>query len=123
LFPELQRNERGHIGGGPSRFWRDYLSRVGLKKGGDGLGAHSFRHTMADQLRLAGYLDDEIEVALGHNQKSVTSGYGRLKQGTVERLSRMFEAVKFDGVCVDALVEERYKSNQEEEALVVWKAG
>ena len=98
LFPELKPNNRGHVGAVPSRFWRTYLNRIGVKSGSDGLGAHSFRHTMADQLRLAGYLDDQIEVALGHNQKTTTSGYGRLKQGTVTMLHDMFEAVKFEGV-------------------------
>lgn len=95
LFPELSPNERGHIGAAPSRFWRDYLRRIGVKSGNDGFGAHSFRHTMADALRTAGYLDDEIEVALGHNQKTVTSGYGKLRQGTVKRVSSMIEDTKF----------------------------
>lgn len=98
LFPELKPNARGHIGAKPSRFWRDYLQAIGIKEGRDGFGAHSFRHTLADQLRLADYLDDEIEVALGHNQKTVTSGYGSLKQGTVNRLKIMFESIAFEGI-------------------------
>jgi integrase len=108
LFPELRPNERGQISGTPSRFWRDYLKAIAIKNGRDGFGSHSFRHTMADQLRLAGYLDDEIEVALGHNQKSVTSGYGNIRQGTVERLSKMFEQVSFEEVCLSHL----YDSNE-----------
>lgn len=98
LFPELARNERGNIGAIPSRFWRDYLTAIEVKSGADGLGAHSFRHTIADQLRLADYLDNEIEVALGHNRKTVTSGYGRISQGTLARLTQMFEACTFEGV-------------------------
>jgi integrase len=96
LFPELEPNEREQMGACPSRFWRKYLTKIGVKKGADGKGAHSFRHTMADRLRLAGFLDDEIEVALGHNQKTVTSGYGLVRQGTVERIHRMIESVPFD---------------------------
>ncbi len=99
LFPELKPNERGHIGAIPSRFWRDYLKRIGVKSGNDGFGAHSFRHTMADALRTAGYLDDEIEVALGHNQKTVTAGYGRVRQGTVGRISSMIESIRFELFC------------------------
>jgi integrase len=95
LFAGLVPNERGQISWTPSRFWRDYLKKIGIKDGSDGYGAHSFRHTLADRLRLADYLDDEIEVALGHNQKTVTSGYGAVKQGTVARLSRMIETVSF----------------------------
>ena len=97
LFPDLERNERGQSGKA-SRFWRDYLRRIGVKSGADGYGSHSFRHGLADQLRLAGYLDDEIEVALGHNQKTVTSGYGKIKQGTIGRLSKMIEQATFEGV-------------------------
>ncbi|HEX8443817.1 MAG TPA: site-specific integrase [Allosphingosinicella sp.] len=99
LFPELEPNERGQISGKPSRWWREYLEDIGIKDGADGYGAHSFRHTMADRLRdEAELLDDQIEVALGHNQKTVTSGYGKLRQGTVTMLRDMFEGVRFDGV-------------------------
>jgi integrase len=97
LFPELRRDDRGQAGK-CSRFWRTYLKRIGLKEGADGLGAHSFRHTMADQLRLTGYLDDEIEVALGHNQVSVTARYGSIRQGTVTRLAKMMADVRFEGL-------------------------
>lgn len=99
LFPELEPNERGQISGKPSRWWREYLEDIGLKNRKDGYGAHSFRHTIADRLRdEAELLDDQIEVALGHNQKTVTSGYGKLRQGTVTMLRDMFESVRFDGV-------------------------
>lgn len=95
LFPGFEASSRGQIGGKPSRFWRNYLERIGVKDGADGLGSHSFRHGLADRLRLAGYLDDEIEVALGHNQISVTAGYGTVRQGTVERIAGMLEKVQF----------------------------
>lgn len=85
------------------RFWRDYLEAIGVKDGGDGLGSHFFRHGFADQLRLADYLDTELSVALGHNLKTVTSGYGVIPQGTVKRLSQMIENVTFEGVKVDHL--------------------
>jgi integrase len=99
MFPELEKNARGQISGKVGRWWRDYLEAIGLKNGGDGYGSHSFRHTMADLLRdEAELLDNDIAVALGHNQKTTTSGYGRLKQGTVTRLQSYFEAVRFEGV-------------------------
>jgi hypothetical protein len=54
---------------------------------------------MADLLRYeAELLDDQIEVALGHNQKTTTGGYGRLKQGTVTMLQGYFQGVRFEGV-------------------------
>lgn len=99
MFPELDKNARGQISGKVGRWWRDYLEAIGIKDGGDGYGSHSFRHTMADFLRdEAELLDNDIAVALGHNQKTTTSGYGRLKQGTVTRLQNYFEAVRFEGV-------------------------
>lgn len=104
LFPDLKPNARGQISGKPSRFWQDYLKRIGVKVGADGFGAHSFRHLISDQLRRADYLDNQIAVALGHSQKTTTSGYGQLKQGTVTMLRDMIEAVEFDGVDFDHLM-------------------
>lgn len=104
LFPELQPNERGQIGAKPSRFWRDYLAAIGLKEGRDGIGAHSFRHTMADQLRQAGYRNEELgPLILGHSVKTVTSGYGRLPEGTARTLRAMIDAVTFPGVSFERL--------------------
>lgn len=107
LFPDLKPDARGQIGTMPSRFWRTYLTRIGIKSGRDGYGSHSFRHGLADQLRIAGYLDDEIEVALGHNQVSVTAGYGQLRQGTVKRIAAMIESMKFDGMDFSHLEQHR----------------
>lgn len=104
LFPDIERDSRGTLGGRPSRFWRDYLRRIGLKTGRDGLGAHSFRHGVSDQLRLAEYTDDQLgPLVLGHSSKSVTSGYGKLPQGTVRMLNEMIQAMRFDGVRFDHL--------------------
>lgn len=102
LFPDLTPNGRGSLGAAPSRFWRDYLCRIGIKSNADGFGSHSFRHALADKLRLAGYLDEEFKVVLGHSQKSVTSGYGRIWQGTVTRILTMIEQIEFAEV--DTLV-------------------
>jgi len=99
LFPGLKSGKRKQFGDGPSEWWRDYLDKIGIKSGKDGIGAHSFRHTMADQLRSADYLDHEFgPLILGHSDKSVTSGYGNLAQGTAQRLHGMIESVKFAGV-------------------------
>lgn len=97
LFPELSLNERGQ-NGRASRFWRTYLERIGLKSGADGFGSHSFRHGLADQLRLAGYYDHDIAIVLGHKQNTVTSGYGRLRHGTAARMNEIIEGARFEGV-------------------------
>jgi len=106
LFPEVSKNARDHAGAQPSRFLRDYLRRIGLKGSRDGLGAHSFRHLMADQLRLAGYMDDELgPLVLGHGSSApVTAGYGQVAQGTSQRLYSMIAAVEFKGVSFDHLL-------------------
>ena len=99
LFPELEPNDRDQISGRPSRFWRSYLTKIKVKHGGDGFGAHSFRHTLSDRLRDEGkLLDNEIAVALGHSLKSTTGNYGAIAQGTVEVLHDMIELVRFKGV-------------------------
>lgn len=96
LFPELSPNKRGQIGYMPSRFWRKYLTHIEVKSGADGYGSHSFRHGITDQLRIAGYLDTEISLILGHAQNSVTANYGIVQQGTIDRLHSMIESVRFD---------------------------
>lgn len=109
LFPELVPNTRGQISGKPSRWWRDYLARIGVKdpnaEGGDGFGTHSFRHTLADRFRdEAELLDNQIAVVLGHSIKTQTGKYGELPQGTVNMHKAWMNAVRFDGVCFDHLV-------------------
>lgn len=115
LFPELERNSRGQISGTPSRWWRDYLAAIGVKdetvQGGDGQGAHSFRHTLSDRLREeAELLDNEVAVCLGHSTKTTTSGYGELPQGTVTMFKAWMDAVRFDGVDFSHLLRDASKS-------------
>lgn len=101
LFPELKAGKRPDLGAKPSRWWRDYLVKIGVKKKGeaDGIGSHSFRHRLADEMRSAGYLDSEFgEIVMGHAQNTMTSRYGDISQGTVERLAEMIENAKFEGV-------------------------
>jgi hypothetical protein len=50
---------------------------------------------MADKLRRAGYLDNQIAILLGHSQRSTTSSYGILAQGTVALLDCMIESCSF----------------------------
>ena len=98
LFPELHAGGREQFGDRPSRWWRDYLVAIGvkLKDGGDGLGSHAFRHTLSDQLRAAGHLDNVFgPIILGHSTKSVTGGYGETRQGTPQLSKMLIESVKF----------------------------
>ena len=98
LFPGLTlRGVRSKLGDIPSRFWRDYLTDIGIKNGADGFGAHSFRHALSDRLRTAGYMDLQFgPLILGHSDRSITGGYGAMQQGTAAMRFAMLEAVKFD---------------------------
>ncbi|AYO77466.1 hypothetical protein EBF16_11630 [Sphingobium yanoikuyae] len=108
LFPELQPNARGQISGEPSRWWRDYLSNIGVKNGADGFGAHSFRHTLADRLRVEAELfDHNIALILGHSVPSTTGGYGAVAQGTANMLKGWIDAVRFEGVDFSHLIGDR----------------
>lgn len=98
LFPEMKPGVRDQYGDDASAWWRDYLVAIGVKpkKGGDGFGSHSFRHTITDQLRAAGHLDNVIgAVILGHSTASVTSGYGQSRQGTAKLSKAMIDSVEF----------------------------
>jgi integrase len=106
LFPELTAYEkRNELGRKPARWWGAYLQKIGVKKGADGLGTHSFRHRLADEMREAGYLNSEFgHLVMGHADGSMTARYGKVPQGTVERLSDMIESAKFVGVDFHSIV-------------------
>ena len=98
LFPDLEAGPRGQFGDKPSKWWRRYLDKIEVKAGvgKDGFGSHSFRHTMADQLRAAGALDAVFgPLILGHATSSVTGGYGEASQGTPGLSASLIESVKF----------------------------
>lgn len=99
LFTGFEANKRDQIGAVPSRWFRSFLKKIGVKSGADGRGAHSFRHALSDRLRSeAELLDNDAAVFLGHSQKSTTGGYGALPQMTVTMLKERIERVTFEGV-------------------------
>jgi integrase len=99
LFTGFASNKRDQIGAVPSRWFRSYLRKIGVKSGADGFGAHSFRHSLSDRLRSEGeLLDDDVAVFLGHSQKTTTGGYGALPQMTVTMYTERIERVTFEGV-------------------------
>jgi len=93
LFPTLKARADDPLGAAPSRWLGRYLTRIGIKDGADGYGAHSFRHTMTDAMRAAGFIDVEFgQLVLGHSNNTITSAYGSLPQGTPARLKAMVDA-------------------------------
>jgi integrase len=97
LFPELSRNSRGQIAATFSRSWGKFLTNLGVKTDNT-VNFHSFRHTVADELRLAGFNDDQIGPLLGHAKQGMTSRYGVLNEGTIEQRSKMVDALQYRGL-------------------------
>ena len=112
LFVGLKPDSRGFIGNTPGRFFRDYLERIGVKEGADGLGPHTFRHTLADEFRMAGFMDSEFgPLILGHSSTSVTGRYGRLPEGTLKARNNLVQGLKFEGIDFEKLIAKRMDAN------------
>jgi integrase len=112
LFSGLKPDSRGFIGNTPGRFFRGYLGKIGVKDGADGLGPHTFRHTLADEFRMAGFMDAEFgPLILGHSSISVTGRYGRLPEGTLKARNNLIQALKFEGIDFDNLITKRADAN------------
>jgi len=95
LFPLLKANARGQIAGDYSRDFNRFLRKIGIA----GVSFHSFRHGVADALRRAGHLDNEIALILGHSvENRTTARYRSESAGTVERRKAMIEAIAYEGV-------------------------
>lgn len=94
LFPEIEPDTRGYMSAMPSAFWGDYLKRIGVKVDRT-INAHSFRHTMTDAFRSAGYLDEQFNMLLGHVKGSTTGRYGILPEGILADRVKMIEAVVY----------------------------
>ena len=93
LFIALKVRADDPLGAASSRWFGRYLTRIGIKDGADGYGVHSFRHTMADAMRAAGFIDVEFgQLVLGHSNNTITSAYGSLPQGIPARLKAMVDA-------------------------------
>lgn len=108
LFPDLKSGPRDQFGDGPSKWFRHYLQKIGVKLSDarDGFGSHSFRHTLADQLRAAGHLDDVFGPLIhGHYKGGITGDYGEARQGTPGLLSSLIESVKFVPIVKGRVVE------------------
>jgi integrase len=97
LFPGMQHDTRGQIGGQFSRFYGRYVTKIGVKNDKT-INFHSYRHGMADALRRGGYMDEDFGVLLGHSKATTTGRYGNLPEGTLSERVKMIEAVSFPGL-------------------------
>lgn len=94
VFPEAERNERGHIASKFEKKFGTYLTKLGLKNG-RGISLYSFRHGFSDAMRRAGLMDDEFGFLMGHSKFSMTARYGQMPQGTLQKRVVLIEALTY----------------------------
>lgn len=94
VFPEAERNARGHIANKFEKKFGTYLTKLGLKKG-RGLTLYSFRHGFSDAMRAAGYMDEEFGFLMGHSKFSMTARYGQMPEGTLKKRVQLIDAVAY----------------------------
>ncbi|WIJ24218.1 site-specific integrase [Devosia sp. RR2S18] len=94
VFPEAERNARGHIASAFEKKFGTYLIKLGLKQG-RGISLYSFRHGFSDAMREAGFMDDEFGFLMGHSKFSMTARYGQLPQGTLQKRVQLIESATY----------------------------
>ncbi|WP_298108596.1 site-specific integrase [Bradyrhizobium sp.] len=91
---DIKPDTRGYFSGRPSKFFGNYLHDIGIKNGRD-TNFHSFRHTVADAFRRAGFVDEEFAPLLGHTRATTTGRYGILKPMVLAQRVAMIEAIEY----------------------------
>ncbi|HVI28093.1 site-specific integrase [Hansschlegelia sp.] len=105
VFPQAKRNDRQWVPDLSREFSR-LLSDIGVKTDAgpsSKLSLYSFRHTVSDALRRAGFDDAEFAPLYGHGKATTTGRYGNEKPRTIEQRARMIDAIAFEGLDVSAL--------------------
>lgn len=97
VFPELSLHQRHGYIQAPSRWFASVREQLGFKGGEDKKDFHSFRHTVADQLKQQGIAESLIGGILGHTSGGMTfTRYG--KDYKPEVLAPVVELLKFVGL-------------------------
>ena len=90
LFPELSYHKHHGYSATPSKWFARHRALTGLSKGTEKKDFHSFRHTLADELKQRGVAESLIAGILGHSTGGITFGrYG--KDYTPEVLAPVIE--------------------------------
>jgi len=76
---------------GLSRFWSDHLKYINLYK--QGRGAHTFRHTVAADLREQGVSDYDIGLILGHKTSEISDSATTATYGATPLLHRKLKII------------------------------
>ncbi len=97
LFPELSWNPRNGYGHSASKWFARLRDRLGLNQPGEKKDFHSFRHTVADELKQRGLPESQIAGLLGHQGGGITFGrYG--KDYRPAMLRSIVEALVIEGL-------------------------
>lgn len=94
IFPEVEIPKTGQIAAQFSREFNRYMARVGVKTG-SAIVTYSLRHTFIDRARLAGFMNEEIGLVVGHGAATMTGRYGVEQEGTLKRRAEIIEAVTY----------------------------
>lgn len=100
VFPLAKRNDRQWVPDLSREFSR-VLADIGVKtKAGPSsmLSLYSFRHTVSDALRRAGFDDLEFAPIYGHGKATTTGKYGNEKPRTIQQRSTMIDAIAYPGL-------------------------
>lgn len=95
LFPELKPHKHHGYGAKPSKWFARLRASIGLTEDSQKKDFHSFRHTLADELKQRGVAESLIAGILGHSTGGITFGrYG--KDYTPEVLAPVIEMLDWD---------------------------
>jgi integrase len=100
LFPELTTASTGYISDNFSKWFANFLDKVGIKDGRKTF--HSFRHTFRDALREAAIPQDRVRELGGWSSGSTEDDYG---SGTrPSTLAREIAKVRYEGLDLTRLL-------------------
>jgi len=95
LFPELSYHKYHGYSATPSKWFARHRGLIGLSKSSEKKDFHSFRHTLADDLKQRGVAESLIAGILGHSTGGITFGrYG--KDYTPEVLAPVIDMLDWD---------------------------
>ena len=95
LFPELSCHKHHGYSATPSKWFARHRALTGLSKCVEKKDFHSFRHTLADDLKQRGVAESLIAGILGHSTGGITFGrYG--KDYTPEVLAPVIDMLDWD---------------------------
>ncbi|WP_298337468.1 site-specific integrase [uncultured Erythrobacter sp.] len=100
VFPDVETGPRGDWSYKPSKFWANYLKRLGMKR--KGLCLHSFRHTFTDECRRRGVDEGLTSALLGHANHSQTGHYGSIPVGPLMQRKEAIARLSFGDLAVNA---------------------